>query len=213
MAYKDYIPDEDSLYLAWLTNFASQCSAYSTLLGLTAPQVAQIEALPENFEEGFNGNVSAKAAAKAAVQNKNRLRQSTEATARQYARIFKANPSVTPELEAQLGIISSSTSGPVVPVSELTVTGCSDGVNQLRWNRNGNAQGSIFVIEYQLTGSTDWDLAGVVTSSKFDHDEQTPGVEMAYRVVTTRSGKSSVPCPPVVVYRQEGNGESLSLAA
>lgn len=206
MANGNFIPNEDAEYLAWLTNFAEQCSMNAPALQLTSAEVTQIEGLATTFETSFSANVAAKAAARSAAQQKTSDRRSTESVARRFAREFKANPGVSESLLALLGILSDSSSGPVTTVTNLTVVGCSDGVNQLRWDRNQNSNGTIFVVEFRNNLTAPWALAGVVTSVRFDHADQIPGEETWYRVTSTRAGSTSAPSPAVVVYGAGGSG-------
>lgn len=213
MARTDFIPTDDSSYLAWLTNFAAQCDAYQAALQLTPAELTEIAALKAEFDAAFNESNTAKAVAKAAVKRKDTVRQSTTAAIRRFARRFKGTEAVTPSMLSALQVVTSATNHPVSPVLELSVVGTSDGVNQLRWNRGSNEQGTIFVVEFRREGSSEWSLAGVVTSARFSHEEQTPGVETWYRVLTVRAGRTSAPTPAVAVYPSIGPGERLSIAA
>lgn len=212
MSNRDFIPKEDGNLVGWFNNFATQCDSYSTLLGLTAAEVASIEAASSNFSTAWNGMNTAHAAAKEATTNKNTVRRNSVSLARQFAREFKANPTVPESLLEALGVVGSGGTTPVVPVTALSGVGQSDGVNQLRWNRNGNSQGTTFVVEYRIGTVGDWLFAGVTSRTRFSHTNQQPGVEISYRVIASRSGVNSVPCSPVVLYAGGGEGE-LSIAA
>ena len=97
-------------------------------------------------------------------------------------------------------------------VTGLTVKGCDDGVNVLKWNRTGNAQGTQFIIEASPNGNTLWDLVDVVTRTDYKHNDQVPGEKQYYRIRSKRAGITSPPSPAVVVY-SNGAGPGLQIAA
>lgn len=208
----DFLPREDAKYVSWLKNFAAQCESYSTILGLSATEVSSIESAASSFETNFDGMVAANATARQATEDKNLSRRSTQSLVRRFAKEFKANPAISPAILQALGVVANASSSPVVPVTSLVGVGQSDGVNQLRWNRNGNSQGTTFIIEYRLGGSVDWQFAGVTTKIRFSHINQIPGQEIWYRVISSRAGVNSVPCTPEAIYGNDGDG-SLSIAA
>jgi hypothetical protein len=102
--------------------------------------------------------------------------------------------------------------GPVVVVSGLNITGCDDGVNMLKWDRSGNANGTMFLIESSLNGQTGWELVDVTTKVTYDHIDQIPGQRQFYRIKSKRASTTSPACPPEVVYANGGEG-GLSVAA
>jgi hypothetical protein len=96
----------------------------------------------------------------------------------------------------------------------LQVNGCANGVNELRWNRTGNAPTTIFFVENRLAGSTTWGFVAAITGTRFNHMGQTPGQEQYYRVTSIRAGVNSAPTPQVGVYIPEGEGDTtLEIAA
>ncbi len=208
----DFIPSEDSKLQIWLNAFANGCANNSTVLSLTPIELADISNSATNFSDELNLLADAKLAAKAAADSKNKQRSRSVALARRYAKEFKANPAVPQNILVLLGIVGNNSSNPVVPISDLVVMGCSDGVNKLTWSRNTNTSGTIYLVEYRLDSETQWSFAAAATATRFNHTGQIPGEMTWYRVISTRAGIVSVPSTPVVVYGNGGFGE-LTLAA
>jgi len=62
----------------------------------------------------------------------------------------------------------------------------------LKWNRNGNKQNTIFVIEAQIGDTaTVWAYVDSTSETTYTHGAQKPGVQVAYRVKATRKGESN----------------------
>lgn len=212
MSNNDFLPREDSQLQNWLDNFITACSNNEEVLGLAAEQIGQITLQINAFDTGMTNVTSTKAAAKSAVTGKNTAKSTISSTVRTYAKQFKADPSIPASVLSELGIVSNAGNGPVVTVTSLTVIGCDDGVNKLKWDRNSNASGTLFIIEYKLQGQANWGIAGAVTKSTFDHVDQVPGQTVYYRVVSTRGGQTSNPTASVVAYGNT-SGPGLSIAA
>jgi hypothetical protein len=212
MSNNDFLPREDSQLQNWLDNFLSACVKNDEVLQLDADQINTINTQILGFDTGMTNVTATKAAAKSAVTAKNTAKSTISATVRTFAKQFKADPTIPASVLSELGIVANAGNGPVVTVSSLTVMGCDDGVNKLKWDRNGNASGTLFIIEYKLQGQANWGIAGAVTKSSFDHVDQEPGQTVYYRVVSTRGGQTSNPTSAVVAYGNS-SGPGLSVAA
>lgn len=110
-----------------------------------------------------------------------------------FANQFQANPAVPPELIAELGLTvrGGGGSSPLFAPANLVADGCSNGINMLKWSANGNISGTQYIVEAAYDGTTDWDFVDVTTKSKFDHEGQTPGRPVVYRVYAKRAGQKS----------------------
>jgi hypothetical protein len=212
MSSNDYVPSNDLIYKQWLANFAAKCETYETLVNFNVEQLAAVNAQNTAFATAMDDLEEAKLAYQNAVQAKDSARKSSVALARAYAKQIKGTPGVTPAIQSDFGILSNSTVGPVVVVSGLNITGCDDGVNMLKWDRTGNANGTMFLIESSLNGQTGWELVDVTTKVTYDHIDQIPGQRQFYRIRSKRGNTTSQACPPEVVYANGGEG-GLSLAA
>ena len=195
------IPDQDALYQQWITNFATVAAANATELGLSTGDTTAMTTQSAGFTTAYNNSQTTKNTLKSRIASKNNKRTSSEALFRTYAKQINANSSISDELKAQLGItITPSVVGPVVPPIDLVVTGYETGVNKLAWKRNGNAQGTAFIIESKPETSGVWTIINVCTATKFDHTGQVPGQRVSYRISAKRGNSQSVPCAPVSVY-------------
>ncbi len=117
--------------------------------------------------------------------------------------LLKLNSDVSNSLIEQAGFNideGGRTSTPPNPPMDLVVTGTSDGVNHLKWKRNGNPQGTLFFIEAKIGNSDAWTIVDTVTVSKYDHTDQTPGVKVQYRIRAKRGNAESTASNVAVVY-------------
>ena len=212
MAIYDFIPSPDLDYKGWITRFAELCEINEKELGLTPEQILAIQEQSAKFKSLCDLTSEKKNQLKGIVAAKDKARRTSTETARAIAKQIKANPAVGPGILGILGIVQPRTSGPLVMVKKLVVTGTSNGVNSLTWNRNGNAQGTVFLIESKLEGDSDWNFVAAVTKTSFQDTDQIPGQTKYYRVKASRSGKTSSPCSPAVIYSQTSESQT-SIAA
>lgn len=113
------------------------------------------------------------------------------------------NENVTEGMKERMGFDTNGQSSSIVGImvpSDLLVNGTSDGINHLKWNRNGNRYGTAFIIEAKIGDSSTWTIIDVVTVTKYDHKNQTPGVKIQYRVRAKRSEMESTPSNTATVY-------------
>ena len=212
MGSNDFIPQSDLALGAWLDNFVKKCEIYEAELGLDSETFGEITIAATAFQTKLSDVNATKETLRGQVTGKDVARKSTVSTMRAFAKEFKAIPGIDPEILSALNIIGGGTTGPVTVVTGLTVKGCDDGVNVLKWNRNGNAQGTQFIIESSPNGSTLWELVDVVTRTDYKHTNQVPGERQYYRIRSKRAGITSQPSPAVVVYAN-GAGPGLQIAA
>lgn len=208
----DFLPKQDLAFQAWLTNFATQALKYESELDLSADDILAINSFVTTFGTDLEIVDETKETLKGHVATKNSDRADISADIRSFARRFKGISGISPGILSALGIVSSSSLGPVVTVNNLVVTGCSTGMNSLSWNRNNNGSGTQFIIESSANGTTNWDLVAVTTRVTYDHKNQVPGVQKFYRVTSTRAGDISNPSQAAVVY-QNGGSNTLQIAA
>jgi hypothetical protein len=208
----DYLPAGEAQFKLWYDNFVSKCDEYGTDLGLTTAQITAITNLKDQYSAKLAQVVTTKEVYEGAVSGKNLARKNSTTNIRAFAKQFKAIQGISPEILKELGIVSSTSTGPVRTVTSLDVVGCDDGVNKLTWDRNQNAFGTTFVIEYRIGSTGNWVFAGTTTKVTFNHGDQIPGQTVYYRVTSSRAGVSSAPSPAVGVYIPQGETE-LSIAA
>jgi hypothetical protein len=212
MSSNDFLPSGESQFKLWYDNFVAKCEEYESELSLDAGQITAISVLNTAYNTKLNDAVSIKDSYEGAVADKNLARKNSTANIRAFAKQFKAIQGIAPGILKDLGIVSSSSTGPVRTVTSLDVVGCDDGVNKLTWDRNQNAFSTTFAIEYKIGNTGTWAFAGTTTKVTFNHEDQIPGQLVWYRVTSSRAGTNSVPTPPVAAYGPQGETE-LSVAA
>lgn len=208
----DFLPPQDRAFQSWLQNFASKCALYDSELGLDADDLLAIQSYATVYGSDLEQVNQAKETLKGLVAEKLNDRTNITADVRAFARQFKGIKGLSPGILNSLGIVASGSAGPVETISKLVVSGSSTGVNNLSWNRNGNGQGTQFVIETSPNGVTNWELVAVTTRTTFEHQNQVPGQQQYYRIKSTRGGSTSNACMPVVIY-PNGGESAIQIAA
>lgn len=199
----NFIPSRDLDFVEWLDNFLSLTSVSPGTVGLTAGEITQITNARDDFRGTLTDLNAARSALESASTAKDTSRATTEALVRQVVRKVQVTSSVTAATRASLRInvrdSTPTTSQPVAP-SQLTVTGDANGSHRLVWSRNGNTVGAQFVIEARIGGSTEWSQVDVVTTIKYVHHNQKPGVPVIYRVRARRRRELSEPSNEAGLY-------------
>ena len=190
----NYLPNKEADLVIWLANFVNIANANLAILGLVAADVDPVKALQPTLTANLNDVEAKKAAYMAAVDTKDATKDNVVAKVRILVNKIQANPAVTPSLKAQLGI-STHDGGtypqhPVQP-TELVAVLQSDGSINLTWNRNGNAPGTQFVIEYSSGATTNWILLDVITKTNYNHKGFPAGVPIKYSVKARKGGETS----------------------
>lgn len=198
----DYVPNGEAQYDAWLKQFVAYCVANEKELGLTPEVISELTALRDAYTSVLQESVRLKAELKGVTKQKGEARNAATQVARSLANQFKANPEISAIALGHLGLITRKSAHPLQPVNKLTVVGFENGINQLKWNRNGNSSDTVFLVEYSLNSGGTWFFAGAVSKVKFIHGNQTPGRTVHYRVFANRSGVTSTPTKAVPVYSQ-----------
>lgn len=99
---------------------------------------------------------------------------------------------------------------PTTP-ADFTANPSADGSLSLKWKRNGNKQGVIFVIESK-TGSGAWEVLAQTTRASAAFTGYTPGAEVSFRVFATKNGVQS-PFSNVATIYNGGTLNPLQIAA
>lgn len=119
-------------------------------------------------------------------------RQSLNKKASKIQTALKNNENITNSFIEQVGFnVDDGVKSPLVAFqpTDLVASGTSDGIHRLKFSRNGNKQGVIFIIEAQIGDSTEWIMIDAIKVAKYLHKNQTPGVKIRYRV-RAKSGDS-----------------------
>lgn len=198
-----YYNTPKSNFGAWMANFNTVCAANAVALGLDIGELAEISGATTQFANAFTAQETARAAAHGATSFCDQEWSEALAVAAKFNAQFQAIPNISPLLLGQLGLTVPSGGGGTIPVFEptnLSAFGSSNGVNALKWNRNGNADGTTFVIEAAYGDSNTWTIVDTTTVSKYNHANQTPGAFVRYRVIAQRGSTKSAPSGTASVY-------------
>lgn len=101
---KDYIPRGDAHFNMWLTNFMSALNARGTALGISADEIAALQAARESWETALGEHNEAQVAAATTTQNKNQVREALEELARATVRRLQTHPNIQDSDRLALGI-------------------------------------------------------------------------------------------------------------
>lgn len=203
----------DAEYLASLKVFVDAAQLYADTLGLDKPELTELQAQIGQFEKQLQQTQAAKNALKATVTEKDAQRDVVRDLVGTFARRWRADENIPDEILAGLRLAphrSSPVRSAPAPVTDLVITANGEGELSLRWNRNGNVKGTLFMVETAPNGSGPWVLLDSVTSTKFSILGE-PGVPIWFRVRTKRRGLTSVACLPVSMWAG-GVGSGLLLA-
>lgn len=191
-----YYPTKDAEFAIWLTNFVTVANANLAPLGLIAGDLTPISTLQPTYTTNLNDVEAKKAALAGSVDTKDATKDTIIQKVRVVVNKIQANPTVTTSLKAQLGI-STREGGqyPVSPVApnELVAELLPNGSIELDWNRNGNAPGTQFVIEYSLLPAGAWTLLNVVTKTSYVHEGHSIGTGIQYVVKARKGDETSGP--------------------
>lgn len=200
---KSFYPANDAEFALWLANFISKSDINKDSLEVSEDEIHSLT----SELQGFNADLALKQqkqeesvaqTAKVANSRKSLNEKISNLNAK-----FKANKAITSDIIESLGLNSKDnnlSSANVTTPSDLVVTGTSDGINHLKWNRGNNRQGTNFIIEAKLGNAETWSIVDVVTNSKFEHINQTPGMKAQYRVKAKRGEITSGYSNVAVVY-------------
>lgn len=188
MAKKIY-PSNDAEFAVWLANLVNKANTYKTELKLTGDQLSALQ----NKLTTFNGNVALKHQKREESVAQTVLVRDERASLNKdiglFNNAFKSIDGLPPNILEELGLnVNEGNFGNTAPSSpqDLVVTGTSDGTNHLKWNRNNNRHGTLFIIEARIGSSEHWVMVDAVTGSGYDHKDQTPGVKTQYRIKARR---------------------------
>jgi hypothetical protein len=190
-------------FVIWAANLVTFYNANKAATNLSGSKVEDLAAkqalLAENLalRQSLNDRVDA-------VNNDIKLlRNDANDIASQISTLVKRDSAVTNSTVEQLGFSAnkavSTSSTPNTP-TDLVGKGTSDGINSLKWNRNGNRQGVMFIIEAKIGDAANYTMVDAVTGSRFEHVDQIPGVKIQYRVKAKRSNAESGFSNVAIVY-------------
>lgn len=115
---KDYIPNTDAEFAAWLVNFVKQLTTSKAALNLTDAALATVTGLKDDYMTAVQELADAKAVYDAKLAAKNQAEKAATAEARSRVRQIQADPGVSDEIRAALQIpLRDTTPTPPPPLT------------------------------------------------------------------------------------------------
>ena len=185
-----YYPTKDAEFSIWLGNFISVASGNLTALGLVAADIDPVKSIQPTYAANLSDVENKKTDLASSVETKDATKAFIIQNTRIIVNKIQANPAVTPALKAKLGISTrDGGQNPThpIPPADLIADLLSDGRIELKWNRNGNAPSTKFVVECSVSGTKEWKLLDVVTKTSYIHAGHPLGTPIKY-VVRARRG-------------------------
>lgn len=200
---KKYTRMNNAEFTIFCTNLLNEIENNKAALGFAPEKVAELKNGNDSHKTDLvtrtNLQDSVKAVnvgIKARRKDLNKIVGKLETTA-------KNNDDISDSLLEKLGFDAreiNKVASPVTAPKELSVSGSSDGINRLKFNRNGNRQGTLFYIYAKTGDSGEPVLVDVITNTNYDHKNQKPGVKMQYYIKAKRGEEESAASNTAVVY-------------
>lgn len=192
----------DAEYISWTTNFIAVARIDSAKYGLTIAQIDNLEAKLTDLIEKVAARLAAADVAKAATAAQTASRNSVEPDCSYLTTIIKVNSDILDADKIALGIEPKKPATHTMPVAptKVIVNGYEDGRNILKWDRAGNKQNTMFIIECREEVETEFKHLAATTETSYEQRNAAPGKQCAYRVRAQRSGEKSAYSNTAIVY-------------
>jgi len=185
MPATDYMPQKEGELVPWTENFISVANANLATLGLIAGDITTLTTKKSDYSTGLNNAIAKKTESKSATENKNIKKDALKDNIRVLARQIQARPGVPDNLKVQLGLKAAdqipTPSGPFPPL-DTTIETLAVHQYRIKWNRNGNSQGTTFLIETAMLPEGPWQILGTSTKVTFDTNYSNPAGPTFFRV-------------------------------
>lgn len=185
MPAKDYIPTKEGDIVPWTENFIAVANANLPTLGLVATDITNLTTKKGEYSTSLNAAIAKQAEAKAATEKKNMTKSGLVTNIRVLARQIQARPGVPDNLKEQLGLnVPDPTPSPVHPFPPVDLSGNIGvgGLANMKWNRNGNPQGTTFLIESSNNYDTGWRIIGTTTKTTYETPLTEPSGRNFFRI-------------------------------
>lgn len=205
----------DTQLRTWADNFYQVATVNAAVLDLDPAELSSIDAARDAYVFALDNVAAARALSMGATATKNTEKGDLLDIVSLFANQFQSNPAVSDELIAELGLVVRGEGGgtvPLYPADGLTATGCSNGVNALKWQANGNEPGTTYLIQAAYDGTTDWEYVDVTTKTRYDDGDQTPGRSVLYRIIAKRSDDQAPPSNVAALYSGGGTAQTAQVA-
>lgn len=192
----------DSKLRSAMADFSAVCAARAVELGLSPSDLAEIDEAASGFSEDLLLLIAAKAAMHSAAVRKDARKEASQAVIAKWAKIFRANPDISDATLAGLQLAPHHVQGVrTSPTAPTNLVANSDGQGNisLKWDRNGNRNGTTFELQSRTPSDGEWRFIG--TTSKVSFRLQAPvGQQISFRVRATRASRSSHASAPCTLW-------------
>ena len=206
------IPEAD--YVPATINFNGVCIANKSALLLDTTALAEIAKATNDLNTQFTAWIAAQAASANAKGSKDAQFKASRAVINKWAKTFRANTAVPDALLDQLMLAphkpGRTVSAPTTPTNFKGTTN-GEGMVSLQWSRNGNSASTQFIIEYRLSPTAPWAIAGASSSVRFDY-QGTAGSYVAFRVYAKKKTANSAATAALIFWEDSSSQTVLKVA-
>lgn len=178
----------NSEFLNLLNQLATKADGNAADFGLTQDIVDEAKTRRIGLQTKVNDQTAKKSAAKASTSIVNQTRKGDDeflSDVKTMMRLAKVSPDKFIEVGFDEDDSIVSIIIPQTP-TDLVASGTSDGINKLKFNRNGNKPKTVFLVEAKIGNATDFVIIGTSMKQTFEHKNQKPGVKVVYRIRAQR---------------------------
>ncbi len=200
---KKYYKLSPAELLVFLTNFNTVADANKAELGLNGAQVTEMNDMKTELEAKLIDRQAKNEAAIASTSALGEIVKNATSMLGTHNITFKANKAIPDSMIESLGFDPDDDSPtPVLAITptDLVVEGRSNGSNYIKFNRNGNKAVVNFILEAKIGNETEYKFVKVLSKTRFEHKNQTPGVRAFYRVKAVHGDSESNYSNEAVVY-------------
>lgn len=199
----------DAQLLGTLRVLADTLQAQGEEYGLSPGEIAALNEATETFRSDTLEATLAEARRRAATERKRASREIAVERISNAAQKIYANLNVSNTMLADAGLAVRPDRGhrqtPKTPVDFIAIPDAL-GQIQFKWDRSGNSQHTIFVIQ-QRQGNR-WENIALTTKTKLTVPDFPVGVEATFRVIAQINQRQSVPGPISIVWPNAQRAEA-----
>lgn len=186
-----------------LDDIAAKADGNAADFFLTQGLIDQIKTAGGVLTADISDQAAKQSAAKAATNKLGQTRKDGDKLVSLLKRTMKANADFSPDKYVEFGFdaddLTPSAIAPQTP-ADLSVEGFSNGTNELKFNRNGNKTGTVFIIEAKIGEAANYSIIGTTKKTNYRHTGQKPGVKIVYRLRAQRGDQFSEYSNEAVIY-------------
>ncbi len=176
-------------FARWQDRFLNTCTDFTSELGLDVLEVAEIEAITDEFNEAMRNLVAARAAYEAAVVRKDLVRARAVDVDRRYVARFQADSSLSIDTFGRLDVplrTRRGARGRAKPVERVIASADIYGVATIQYKRGENPESVLFLIQESRNGGP-WTTVTSTKRTRIKLKGYPPGEPVVFRVVTLRN--------------------------